>query len=434
MNNASPSFSELINRRNELLAPCFAQDWPNVPTERAEGVYLYDNDGKRYLDFLSGFGACNLGHNHPVVLDAAREQMERMVHAPIGVSTPESALRLAWELGKIAPGEIDMFFFGNSGGEAIDGAVKLARYVTGRPGIIAFLGGFHGRTMGATALTTSKAIYRTGHRPLLPEIYFARFPYPFRSSKKTPEECIQESLEEIDYIFEYLISPKEVAAILVEPVQGEGGYVIPPFGFLPAIQEICNQHGILLILDEVQTGFGRTGEIFAADTFNIIPDILCLAKGIANGFPLGAIAASKELMIKWGGTSHGTTFGGNPISCAVALATIEVLQNEDILKNSRQHGEFLLNRLMRLKGKCAIVGDVRGIGLMVAVEFIQPGTSNKPNPEVVKRILQYALEAGLILYPCGHWSQTIRLIPPLIITNEQLEEGLTIFEQAVLRV
>ena len=271
------TYEELVARRADLWAPCLAQDWPNIPVERAEGVYLYGPDGQRYLDFLSGFGACNVGHNHPRVVEAAREQMERVVHAPLGVIAPETTLRLAWELGKVTPGGIDMFFFGNSGAEAVEGAIKLARYVTGRRGIVAFLGSFHGRTMGAASVTASKVKYRTGHGPFLPDVYFARFPYPYRSSAPDPEGCAAEALEDIERLFEYVIAPEDVAAFLLEPVQGEGGYVIPPREWLLALRRIADEHSILLIFDEVQTGFGRTGDWFAAQTFGVEPDILCLA-------------------------------------------------------------------------------------------------------------------------------------------------------------
>jgi len=422
----------LVARRADLWAPCLAQDWPNIPVERAEGVYLCGPDGRRYLDFLSGFGACNVGHNHPRVVEAAREQMERVVHAPLGVIAPETTLRLAWELGKVTPGGIDMFFFGNSGAEAVEGAIKLARYVTGRRGIVAFLGSFHGRTMGAASVTASKVKYRTGHGPFLPDVYFARFPYPYRSSAPDPEGCAVEALEDIERLFEYVIAPEDVAAFLLEPVQGEGGYVIPPREWLLALRRIADEHSILLIFDEIQTGFGRTGDWFAAQTFGVEPDILCLAKGIANGFPLGATAARRDLMGRWGPASHGTTFGGNPISCAAALAVLEVIREENLLENAREQGSYMLDVLRDLQARSDIVGDVRGVGLMVAVEFIKPGTDKEPNPEAVQRILQRALEDGLLMYPCGHWTQTIRLIPPLTATREQVEEGLEIFTRAVL--
>ncbi|MCL6432226.1 MAG: aspartate aminotransferase family protein [Anaerolineae bacterium] len=431
MTERQPSYEELLAREGDLLAPCLAQDWPNLPVERAEGVYVYGTDGRRYMDWLSGFGACNLGHNHPEVMAAARAQMERIVHAPVGVLTPETTLRLAWELGQIAPGGADMFFFGNSGAEAVEGALKLARYVTGRRGIIAFLGGFHGRTLGAATVTTSKVRYRSGHGPFVPDVYYARFPYPYRSSAPTPEACAQEALEDIERLFEYVIAPEDVAAMLAEPIQGEGGYVIPPRQWLQELRRICDRHGILLILDEVQTGFGRTGEWFACQALGVEPDIVCLAKAIANGFPLSAVAARRELMGRWGPASHGTTYGGSPVSCAAALATLRVIREEDLLENARVQGSFLLTELRRLQAESAIIGDVRGIGLMVAVEFVRPGRKH-PNPEAVQRILKRALAGGLLLYPCGHWTQTIRLIPPINVTRAQVEEGLAVFREAVL--
>lgn len=427
-----PSFEELMTHLDDLLAPSFAQDWPNLPVDRAEGVYLYGRDGRRYLDFMSGFGACNVGHNHPRVVAAAREQMERMVHAPLGMIAHEPALRLAWELGQITPGGADMFFFGNSGTEAVEGALKLARYVTGRRGIIAFLGGFHGRTLGTVTVTTSKVKYRTGQGPFLPDVYFARFPYPYRSLAPDAESCAQEALEDIERLFEYVIAPEDVAAFVLEPIQGEGGYVIPPRSWLIALREMCDRYGILLIFDEVQTGFGHTGQWFAAQAFGVEPDILCLAKGIANGFPLGATAARREMMSKWGAASHGTTYGGSPISCAAALATLDVIREGNLLANARAQGGYILETLRELQTEWPIVGDVRGMGLMLAVEFVRPGTSKEPNPEAVRRILQRALEGGLLLYPCGHWTQTIRFIPSLNITREQVDEGLDIFRQAVL--
>jgi len=426
-----PSFEALFARMDELLAPCFAQDWPNLPADRAEDVYVYGRDGRRYLDFLAGFGACNAGHNHPRIVAAAREEMDRMVHAPVGVIAHEPALRLAWALREVVPGG-DMYFFGNSGSEAVEGALKLARYVTGRTAIIAFIGGFHGRTTGAAAVTTSKVKYRDGHGPYLPDVYFARFPYPYRSPAPTAEACAQEALEDVERLFEHVIAPHDVAAILLEPIQGEGGYVIPPRSWVVALREICDRHGILLIFDEVQSGFGRTGEWFAADVFGVEPDVICLAKSIANGFPLGATAARGEIMGRWGPASHGTTYGGSPISCAAALATLDVIREEHLLENARVQGAHMLRRLTDLQAESPIVGDARGEGLMIAVEFVQPGTHKEPNTEAVRRVLQRAFEGGLLLYPCGHWAQTIRLIPPLTITREQVDAGLDVFTRAVL--
>jgi len=427
-----PSLEDLVARRHDLLAPCLAQDWPNLPAVRAEGLYVYGPNGQRYMDFNSGFGACNAGHNHPRVVAAARAQMERMVHAPIGVIAPESTLRLAQELGKVMPGHVDMFFFGNSGSEAVGGAMKLARYVTRRPGIIAFLGSFHGRTMGPTALTTSKVAYRRRQGPFVPDVYFARFPYVYRSKAGDAEMCAQEALEDIERLFEHVVPPEEVAAFILEPVQGEGGYVIPPRSWLVALRQMCDQHGILLVFDEVQSGFGRTGEWFAAQTFGVEPDIVCLAKSIANGFPLGATAARAEIMKEWGAASHGTTFGGSPVSCAAALATLDVIRDENLIENARIQGHYMIEALSELQAESPIVGDVRGVGLWIGVEFIKPGTDKEPNGDVVRRILERTLKDGMIMYPCGHWSQTIRLIPPLTITREQVDEGLDVFRNAVL--
>ncbi len=433
MNERKRHFKTQDKHLDELLAPCLAYDWPNLPVDRAEGVYIYGHDGRRYLDFLAGFGACNVGHNHPHVIAAAQAQMSKMVHTAIGVTNYEPLLSLAEELGQIMPGNSNVFFFGNSGTEAVEGAIKLARYYTRRRGIIAFIGGFHGRTLGATSVGSSKAKYRTGHGPLLPDVYFAQFPYPFRSAMpENPDACIQETLNDLLRLFEYVIEPEEVAALLVEPIQGEGGYIIPPRNWLVELRKICDQYGILFVFDEVQTGFGRTGEWFAAHAFDIQPDILAIAKAIANGFPLGATAARKEIMKSWGPVSHGTTGGGNPVSCAAALAVLEVIKKENLLENARKQGQYMIERLREFQKKTAIIGDVRGIGLMVAVEFIRPDTDKEPNPEIVRQVLQTALDKGLILYPCGHWNQTIRLIPALTVTRDQIDEGLKIFTESVL--
>lgn len=428
----SPTYEYLVARMDQLWAPCLAQDWPNLPIRQADGVYVIGHDGRRYLDFVSGFGACNVGHNHPRVVEAARAQMERMVHAPLGMFAPESTLRLAWELGKITPGHADMFFFGNSGAEAVEGGLKLARYATGRRAVVAFYGGFHGRTLGAATATTSKVKYRDRQGPFVPDVHYARFPYPYRSSALTPEGAVQESLDDIDRLFRHVVAPHDVAAFLLEPIQGEGGYVIPPLGWLSALREICDRHGILLMVDEVQSGFGRTGEWFACQTLAVEPDIVCMAKSIANGFPLGAIAARREIMGKWGAASHGTTFGGSPVSCAAALATLDVIREEHLLENARVQGSRILAELRKLQSESPIIGDVRGVGLMIGVEFIMPGTKREPNAEAVTRILRRALENGMLLYPCGHWSQTIRLIPPLTITHDQVDQGLQVFRQALM--
>ncbi|MCU0488653.1 MAG: aminotransferase class III-fold pyridoxal phosphate-dependent enzyme, partial [Anaerolineales bacterium] len=275
-------FSDPQTWVHQTLVPSLAQDWPMLPVERAEGAYLYTADGRRYLDFTSGIAVTNIGHGHPRVLAAAHAQMDKFSHSSVGITVHEPLLKLTQALAEVTPGNLDMFFFGNSGAEAVEGALKLARYVTGRPGIIAFDGSFHGRTYGAASVTAVKAKYRKHYEPFVPGVYFAPYAYPFRCPLGEDDETvIQWSLDGLQKIFDRQILPSEVAAILVEPIQGEGGYVVPPSGFLPALRRICDEHGILLILDEVQTGFGRTGQMFAAQTFGVQPDILAIAKGIA---------------------------------------------------------------------------------------------------------------------------------------------------------
>ena len=283
------TYLDLVERTSDVLAPSLAQDWPLLPAVKAEGVYLYTSDGRRYLDFTSGIAVTNVGHNHPRVLEAAIEQMKVFSHSAVGLTLHEPLLRLTEVLPQVMPEGMEMFFFGNSGAEAVEGAIKLARYVTNRTGIISFAGSFHGRTYGAASVTAVKAKYRRHIEPLVPGIYFADYPYPYRCPLgSSPEQALAWSLDSIQKIFDRFILPEEVAAILVEPVQGEGGYIVPPAGFLPALREICDQHNILLILDEVQTGFGRTGQMFASQVYGVRPDIMAIAKGIANGFPMSA--------------------------------------------------------------------------------------------------------------------------------------------------
>jgi 4-aminobutyrate aminotransferase len=426
------TYEDLVKRRDKMLAPSFAQDWPNLPVIRAQGLYLYGLDGKRYMDFMASFGVVNLGHNHPRVVAAAREQMEKQVHGAVGVTLHESVLRLAEMLPEILPGHLDMFFFGNSGTEAVEGSIKLARNVKKRPGIIAFTGAFHGRSYGAASLTASKSIYRTGLEPFLPSVYHVPFADPYHSPHPDdPKQCVEESLMALQTVLDRLIAPSQVAAVIVEPIQGEGGYVIPPRDFLVRLRELCTQNDILLIFDEVQSGFGRTGEWFAADAFGVKPDIMAVAKGIANGFPLGAVCARSELMSKWEPTVHGTTFGGNPISCAAAIATIETIKDEGLLENAKNNGAYLLDQLKRLKDKYPVIGDARGLGLMTAIEFSLPGTDREPNPAAAKQVLNEALSRSLLMYPCGLRSHTIRLCPPLNVTREEIDRAIQILDDSL---
>ena len=433
--NDKISYRQLLENVPDLLAPSLAQDWPLLPAVKAEGAYLYTEDGRRYLDFTSGIAVTNLGHNHPRVLAAAMEQMQKFSHSAVGITLHEPLLRLTQVLQEVMPQGMEMFFFGNSGAEAVEGALKLARYVSGRPGIISFLGGFHGRTYGAASVTSMKSKYRRHYEPLIPGVYFAEYPYPYRCpAGSDPQTVVDWSLESIQKIFDRFICPDEVAAFLVEPVQGEGDSIVPPAGFLPALREICDQHGILLILDEIQSGFGRTGEMFAAQVFDVRPDIMTVAKGIANGLPLSATVSSRELMSEWLAGSHGTTFGGNPVACAAALAVQEVIREENILQNCREMGQKMLQRFSSFAQTYPFVGEARGLGLMLAMEFVYPGEDRKPNPEACTKFLNSCLKRGLIGYMAGLYGQVVRFIPPLNVTEQQVDESLSIMEEAMKEI
>jgi len=416
---------------NDLFAPNLAADWPNLPIERAEGAYVWGKDGRRYLDFVSGMGSANLGHRHPRVLEAVRAQMDKLVQGPVGVLLYDALLDAAERLREVMPGDLDMFFFGNSGAEAVEGALKLARYTSGRPAVIAFRGGFHGRTMGAASVTTSKSSYRAGYEPLLPSVYFARYPYCYRCPfGRDAASCSLECLEDLEDLFRHEVHPSQVAAVLMEPVLGEGGYVVPPRKYMRGLRSLCDEHGILLVLDEVQSGFGRTGEVFACQGLGVQPDIMAIAKSIASGFPLGATVAPARLMHRWAPGSHGTTFGGHPVSCAAAAATVDILTTENLPARAARLGERAMRRLADLAREFPVLGDVRGLGLMIGLEFVRAGTL-EPDGALVERILKEALERGLILYPCGAESHCIRFIPPLVVSEEDLDTGLDILAAAI---
>lgn len=429
MTNLSLGYRQLLDKVKTNLAPSLAEDWPELPVVRAEGAYLYTEDGREYLDFTSGVGVTNLGHNHPKVLQAAIEQMKKFSHSAVGITLHEPLLRLTEVLPTVMPEGMEMFFFGNSGSEAVEGALKMARYVSGRPGIIAFAGGFHGRTYGSISVTSVKSKYRKHYEPFLPGIYFADYANPYRCPLgDTPEKAVAWSIASIEKIFNHFIDPSEVAAMLVEPVQGEGGYIFPPPEFLMSLRSICDEHGIFLIFDEVQSGFGRTGQMFAAQTYGVRPDIMAIAKGIANGFPLSATVASRDIMSRWLPGAHGTTFGGNPVACAAALAVQEVMKEENVLENCQKMGALFLDGLTRIQSQYPFIGDVRGKGLMVAIEIVKPDGSKTPDPEKAMAILNKALEHGLVAYMAGSGGQVIRFIPPLVVTVEQIQKAIKILE------
>ena len=391
---------------------------------RAEGVYLHTADGKRYTDFTSGHAVCNIGHNHPAVVEAIREQAGNLIHSG-GTFYYPSLYELAIRLKDITPKGLDRFFFSNSGSEVVEGAIKLARYHTGRQGIIAFTGSFHGRTYGAMSLTSSSSKYRTHYHPLLPSVYHAEYPYCYRG----PGDCVGRSLDSIDYLFKNMISPRGVAAFIIEPVLGEGGYTPAPAAFLERLREICDDHGILLIFDEVQSGMGRTSRWFALEHSNVVPDIITVAKGIASGLPLSALISKPGIMDDWERGAHGTTFGGNPVACAAAAATIDVIRNEGLLKSSERLSRGVLTRLAGLMEDNPVIGDVRGLGFMIGVEFVKNG--KEPDPNSLAKVRAYCFDRGLLLLDAGTERNVLRFIPPLNTTEEQMDWALTIFEDAV---
>lgn len=422
--------SKLVNRARRVLTPALYWD-TDLEVVRAEGVYVWGRDRKRYLDFTSGTATTNIGHCPPRVVAAAKKQLENLIHAGC-VYYYESIVALGEELARIMPGDIDMFFFSNSGAEAVEGALKLARYVTGRHGIVAFEGAFHGRTLGCVSITSSNVKYRRHYAPLLPSVYLLPFPYVYRSAAGSADECVRECIGRLEELLARQLPPDELAAIVVEPVQGEGGYIVPPVEFLAKLREIATRTGAMLIFDEVQTGFGRTGRWFACEHFGVVPDIMAVAKGIASGFPLSAVGAPRAIMEKWAPGAHGTTFGGNPVACAAALATIQTIEEEDLLRHAAEQGEYLMQRLVDMQNTYPIIGDVRGLGLMIGIEFVREG--KKPNPEAVAKVRKICQRNGLLLIACGSYGNVIRFIPPLIVTRQQLDEGLAIFEEAVARM
>ncbi|TYR78898.1 aspartate aminotransferase family protein [Priestia megaterium] len=423
--------SSLMTELSDLLAPSMAKDHPNLPVVKAEGCYYYGLDGKKYLDFTSGIATANTGHRHPKVVEAIKDAVDYLMHGPSGVIMYESILKLAKELKTVLPKGLDCFFFANSGTEAIEGAIKLAKHVTRRPYVISFTGCFHGRSLGALSVTTSKSKYRKFLQPtgLVYQVPYANTS-ECPSDQDAEEYCIKKLEKDFESLFNHQVTPEEVACMIIEPVLGEGGYVIPPKGWLKKIREICDRHGILLIFDEVQTGFGRTGHWFAAQAFDVTPDIMAIAKGIASGLPLSATVASKELMDKWPIGSHGTTFGGNPIACSAALATLEVLKEEKLIENSSKMGTYAASKLKGLQEKHPVIGSVRSIGLMIGIEIINPETK-KPDGKLLLDILDQCLQKGVLFYLCGNSGEVIRMIPPLTVNQEEIDAGIQVLDEVL---
>ena len=405
-----PKARQYVARDERVTSPSYTRVYPLV-VARGQGAVLEDVDGNQFLDFNAGIAVCSTGHCHPRVVQAIHRQSSQLLHMSGTDFYYPAQSDLAQKLTEITPGTFPKkVFFTNSGTEAVEAAFKLARYHTGRQQVIAFLGGFHGRTMGSLSLTASKVTQRRGFGPLVPGV--THVPYGDCRFDET--------------LFSRLMSPDEVAAIFVEPIQGEGGYIVPPPDFHRGLKAICEKHGILFVADEVQSGMGRTGRMCAIEHWGVEPDIVCLAKGIASGLPLGAIVARADVM-DWPPGSHASTFGGNPVACAAALETIALLE-EGLMENAARGGEFLLGELKMLKSRRPEFGDVRGKGLMLAFDLIDP-TDGSPNPDLAEEVVQACFRKGLLLLRCG--ASAIRLCPPLVITREQAEIALAIIEESL---
>lgn len=419
----------LIKRDSAVISPSYARGYPFV-MDHGKGVEAWDVDGNRYLDFMGGIAVLSTGHAHPRVVRAIQEQAEKFIHISSDFYH-EPWIALAEKLNEISPfKEQAVSFMTNSGTEAVETAIKLARYHSGRMNFIGFTGAFHGRTMGAVTFTASKPTYHGGFYPLMNGVVHAPFPNPYRPvlQSRPGEDYGQTVVRYIEeQILGHILPPDEVAGILVETIQGEGGYIVPPMGFYPALRELCDRHGILLIVDEVQSGMGRTGKWWAIEHFGVEPDILLSAKGIASGMPLGVCMARQPIM-DWERGTHGNTFGGNPISCAAALATVDLIEKE-YLENARTVGEYANDALHELSARHATIGEVRGLGLMIGVEFVKDRTSKIPAKQLTDRLVDLAFERGLLLLACG--KSVIRFAPPLSIQKHEVDEGLAIFEEAL---
>jgi 4-aminobutyrate aminotransferase len=412
-----------------VLGRYFERSWSH-----GRGHRLFDTDGRAYLDFANGIAVSTLGHGHPAVIRAIHEQVDRLIVPTGAIGYSEPVVRLAAALAATFPDPLDTVMFLNSGSESIEAALKVARRTTGRPAIIAFRGGFHGRTLGATAVTSSSLNYRRGYEPMLPDVHLLPFPAAYRDFDGDDERATAACLEALRDLTATVVPPETVAAVLIEPVQGEGGYTPAPAAFLRGLRSFCDETGSLLIADEVQTGFGRTGRMWAFETAGIVPDVVCLAKAIASGLPLSAIVSSRDLQERWGRSAHGSTFGGNPVACAAGLAVLKTIQGEGLVENAGARGGELTSGLRRLMAEDDRIGDVRGPGLMVGVELVVDRSTKAPDGGTAARLLAECADHGLLVLSCGSDHQVVRWIPPIDVTSAEILEGLEIFGNALTAV
>jgi 4-aminobutyrate aminotransferase len=414
------------------VAPVWAR-YTDLVIERGEGSWLETVGGERYLDYTSGIGVVNTGHAHPRVAAAIAEQASKLLHGQQNIVYHQPGLRLHERLPRYFPGALDEpvgVFLSNSGAEAVEAAVKLAKIATHRPLVIAFQGGFHGRTHAAMSLTSSSVKYRGHYEPLLGGIHHVPFPDPLRVGAGSADAALERTMSALGELFATMCYPDDVAAFIVEPILGEGGYVIPPDAFLPALRELADRHGILLITDEIQTGYGRTGRFFASEWTGAVPDIVVMAKGIASGLPLSGIMARRSLIEKFPPSAHGGTYGGNVVASAAALATLDVIEEEGLVANAERQGQRLLAGLRSAAAGVGGVAEVRGRGLMLALEFADPGTL-APRPDLAKKLLAAAFDRHLLLLTCGTYGQVVRVIPPLVTTDEEVDQAIDIMRESL---
>jgi len=430
-----PKSQKLLEKKQKFVARGVSNATP-IFAEEAQGALIKDVDGNTFIDFYGGIGTLNAGHCPPLVVDTIKQQAEKLLHTCFMVVMYEPYVDLAEKLTEITPGNYaKKVMFVNSGAEAVENAVKIARSYMKKPGIISFEAAFHGRTLMTMSLTSKVRPYKFGFGPFAPEVYKMPSAYCYRCYYHSNyPECGMHCLEQFERFFTAEVPPENIAAIIIEPVQGEGGFIVPPPEFLPGLRKICDQYGILLIADEVQTGFARTGKMFAVEHYNVKPDIMTLAKSIGSGMPLSAVLGRAEVMDGPDPGHIGGTFGGNPVSCAAALATIDFIEKERLVERAKSIEKTAKERLLQMKEKYSIIGDVRGLGAMLAVELVKDRKAKNPAKEETTRILQACYEKGLIVMGAGIYSNVVRMLPPLVITDEQLVRGLDILEDAIASV
>ncbi len=415
-----------LHARRQSAVPRGVSNSLAIYAERASNAELWDVEGKRYIDFASGISVLNTGHVHPKVKAAVAQQLDKLMHACFQVTPYESYVALAERLNALMPGEgPKKTIFFTTGAEAVENAVKIARFHTKRSAVIAFSSGFHGRTLACISLTGKVQPYKAGFGPMLPEVYHLPYPMAFHGVK------VEQSLEALDQLFKADVDPARVAAIIIEPVLGEGGFYGAPAELLRKLRAVCDQHGILLIADEIQSGFGRTGRMFAIEHSGVVPDLVTLAKSVAGGVPLSAVIGKAEIMDAPGPGGLGGTYAGSPLGCAAGLAVLDVIRDEKLIERASQTGNFLVSRLKGLQARFPVIGDVRGLGAMVAIELVRQRRADSPDADLTKALVQAAARRGLIILSCGMNGNVIRFLAPLTISDALLKEGMNLFEQAL---